>query len=187
MVPAKIAPVEALVINTKFHEYDFRSHKKNLGELYCGGDKDFLLEHAPQIILRTNENNKAKLHPGRMIKYTSRSVKKTTTSEKKVVHSDYRSRRGTPLIAVIRSLATVLDSAFDPVSGNLRREWLHEARPQLFHPDGSMQEYVKTKKRPNGMDDCFFAWLKGEANQDNIFSKKQVEGIVRRVEHEMKM
>jgi hypothetical protein len=182
VLPAKIAPVPAPVVKTKYHEYDFRSRKPDIKQSSRLGDNEFLLEHSPHCIPRTENNNKAHLHPGQTLIF-----RRSRTKSESKAKSDSRSRRGTPLIALIRSLATVLDEAFDPIFGNLRREWLHEMRPQLFHKDGSMQEYLKVKDKPAGMDHSFFLWLKGDAKQTNEYSKERVKEIVRRVEFDQRM
>lgn len=147
-------------------------------------DDEFTLEHSPHSIARTEENSVARLHPGQMIKYKPPKKANNSTTARVIPANDHRSRRGTPLMALILSLQTVPDSAFDPVSGLLKREWLHEARPQLFYPDGKMQEYVKTKTTPAGFDYSFECWLRGDMH-NNCFTKAKVQIIVQKVQREI--
>lgn len=150
-----------------------------------GGDKTWVLDHAPHLA-RTDENNEALLHPGHYTKAKPPRAKKSSSSSshkekpKYVPALDIRARRGTPIIALVRSLATVPDSAFDPTDGTLRKKWLGEARPQLFFPDGEMQEYVKIKSIPAGFDYPFFRWLRGDGSVKNCFTKERIRRIVNR-------
>jgi hypothetical protein len=165
---------------TKYHEYDFRSRKS---KSVSSRDYEFLLEHSPHSIRRTPEDQKAVLHPGRILKFKAPRKQTPTPVTRPNSLKDAKTRRGTPLIALIRSLATVPHDAFDS-TGKLRREWLHEARPQLFHKGGVIQEYVKIKDRPCAMPFHFFSWLRGDDVDRNIYTKADVEWIVRVVMRE---
>lgn len=159
--------------------------KRNCGLWYMGLDKTWVFDRAPHLLARTDENSIALLHPGFLLKSKIARVKKSSVSNaaQKVKPKydsalDPRARRGTPLIALVRSLTTVPDSAFDPVNGLLRKEWLGEARPQLFFPNGEMQEYVKMKSTPAGFDPLFFWWLRGDKGIKNSFGKIKIQRLV---------
>ena len=74
-------------------------------------------------------------------------------------------RNPTPPSHILRSFYPELlnppEHAFDSESGGLRREWLHEARPEFFDSKRQLQEYVIHKAKPAGLSQSLWAWLCG--------------------------
>lgn len=69
-----------------------------------------------------------------------------------------------PLHSFLPTLLNPPDEAFDK-NGFLRALWLYEARPEMFTPEGWLQDFVVLKHQPRGISDDFWNWLVGAARE----------------------